>query len=148
VTEKNPGFDPTVVAQFFRTLEEFRSGQADFQRNMLGTVNSLRDEFRELRKEIQEIRKELAEGNRIFGVQEQQIKTMQEWTEKKAAECLRHQTLTTNITEEIHSLRMDMEHMKAVGSGLSLAWKIIAGVALLVSTVTGVLVAISRLQQG
>jgi len=145
MSDTNTGFDPTVVAQFFRTLEEFRSGNAEFQRQLLATVNDLREDIKELRKEIQDVRQQLADGNRTFGIQEQQISAIRDWEKRKEEDCRRHQEETRAIREEMlererkqaetirqaqketQSVQNEMRELKAAGQGMSLTWKIIVG---------------------
>ena len=121
------GFDPLVVTKFFATLSEFR------------------EEFREVRQELKAIHEELSRLSAVFAAHGERLSNVSTWQEEKNKECLRHQSLTANMTEELHRLRYEVERSKGKGDGLSLAWKIVAGAALLVSTVTGVLVALSKL---
>jgi chromosome segregation ATPase len=159
MSDTNTGFDPSVVAQFFRTLEEFRSGNAEFQRQLLATVNDLREDIKELRKEIQDVRQQLADGNRTFGIQDQQISAIRDWEKRKEEECRRHQEETRALREEMlererkqaESLRQaqketqtvqnEMRELKAAGTGIGMMWKVIIGAVGLLVSVTGLLVA-------
>ncbi len=159
MTDTNTGFDPTVVAQFFRTLEEFRSGNAEFQRQLLATVNDLREDIKELRKELQDVRQELADGNRTFGVQEQQISAIRDWEKRKEEECRRHQEETRALRDEMlererkqeetlrqaqketQAVQNEMRELKAAGTGIGLMWKFIIGAVGLIGSATGVLIA-------
>lgn len=111
----NSGFDPTIVAKFFAALAE------------------LRDEIREVRKELHEVRKELATGNAAMATHTEKFKSMESWQTAKSAECLRHQELTTKVTEAIHRLREDMELLRGQKEGIGIFWKFLIGLATLSS---------------
>jgi chromosome segregation ATPase len=128
MASKSTGFDPIVVAKFFATLAEFR------------------EEIKEARHELKEIREELSRFSAVFAAHGEKLSNVTTWQDEKNRECLRHQATTASVSDEIHRLREDLAQRKGTGDGLSLAWKIVAGAALLVSTVTGVLVAASKLK--
>ena len=141
------GFDPTVVAQFFRTLSEFREGNQDFQRDMRGIFCGLQQDIKELRKDIQDVRRELAEGNRMFGVHEEQLRQASEWRKQKEGECQRHQALTQHMTETIHTMRQDMERQKGAAEGIGIGWKVLTGLLGLAIGAAGTAIAIHNMKK-
>jgi len=131
---KLTGFDPAVVAKFFASLNEFRA-----------EIKESRDESRQ---EAKDVRQALAKLDTTIATLTEKLKSIADWQASKSQECLRHQAQTSAAHDEIQALRQDLERSKGKSDGLSLAWKIIAGAALLISTATGVAVAISKLQHG
>ena len=125
----SPGFDPVVVAKFFSTLSEIRG------------------EIKDFRQDLQHVRDEINNLSKTIAAQTEKLSGLTKWQDQKAVECLRHQTLTTNIAEGLNHVRNEFERAKGTGEGISLAWKIVAGVALLVSTAMGVMVGMSKLHE-
>jgi hypothetical protein len=119
----NTGFDPTVVARFFETMDDFQM-----------RLDRLCQKIEDLGTEI---RKELAAGKSTFASHELRIKALEERANAREREC--HE-----LRESSHDMKNAVSNLNAKGEGVGLAWKFGIGVATLLSVAATFLAATRR----